>query len=217
MTLLVGTQGVKSVIAGQFTVHPQTSLLNRIKAALDVGHILGEFGVKTVAPDSKFSVPNVLLDLGLRLVPMPAHEHCGQAVCRWINAIYGCTHHHGQLDDATHKELNALFGVGNAAALNHLGLMMKRRRAVDHTGNDPYLPNVERLALPILLLQGKLNYIFHPSGSAKTLKWLQKANGRSFYERRVLDDYAHLDTLIGKNAARDVSGAIADRFEKTGA
>ena len=55
--------------------------------------------------------------------------------------------HCNDANDATHKELNALFGVGNAAALNHLGLMMKRRRAVDHTGNDTYLPNVERLAL----------------------------------------------------------------------
>ena len=107
---------------------------------------------------------------------MPAEEHCGQAVCRWINAIYGCTHRHAQLNDATHRALNEMFGFGNIDSLQHLSLMMRRGLAVTHTGGMDYFEHPERIAdTRLLLLQGSQNYIFHPVGSLKTLRWLRDA------------------------------------------
>jgi cholesterol oxidase len=174
-------------------------------------------GLRKVAPFTGFSLPNTALDLALRAVPMPRAERCGKALCRWINAIYGCTHTHAQLDDATHERLDDLFGVGNLAALGHMGTIMQHRLAVDRHGDDVYTRHPERLRLPLLLVQGEKNYIFRPGGSMRTLRWLQAANEPSLYERLVLPGYAHLDALVGRDAATEVFPALRahlDRFNR---
>jgi cholesterol oxidase len=208
---------VRSAVCMQFTLHPVTSLLNQTKAALGVGALLGNIGLDRVAPFTGGSVLRKALDLGLRAVPMPAGERCAKPVCRWINAIYGCTHTHDQLNDATHDQLDNMFGVGNLRALDHMAVIMKARRAVAADGADAYVAHPERMRLPILLVQGERNYIFHPEGSLRTLRWLQDANDAALYERVVLPGYAHLDALVGRDAASDVFPAVSshlDRFNR---
>lgn len=218
MALASGLPDVRSAVCMQFTLHPSTSFLNLAKSDLRVSKLLGRLGMRRVAPLTGPDVPDTLLDLGLRVVPMPRAERCGKALCRWINAIYGCTHAHEQLDDATHDHLDDLFGVGNLAALDHLGTIMHRRLVVDSAGRDVYTRHPERMALPILLVQGDRNYIFHPEGSMRTLRWLQSAaRDPGQYERLVLPGYAHLDALIGRRAHRDVFPRLAahlDRFNR---
>jgi cholesterol oxidase len=198
----------------QFTLHPETSLLNRAKAALGVGSLLGALGLNRVAPFTGGSALKKLLDLGLRAVPMPAGERCAKPVCRWINAIYGCTHTHEQLNDATHAQLDNMFGVGNLRALDHMAVIMKARKAVAADGTDSYVTHPERLRLPILLVQGQRNYIFRPEGSLRTLRWLQEANDPALCERVVLPGYAHLDALIGRDAPTDVFPMVSSHLDR---
>jgi cholesterol oxidase len=147
---------------------------------------------------------------------MPAEEGCGQAVCRWINAIYGCTHHRARLNEATHRALNEMFGVGNLEALRHLALMMRAGAAVTHSGGSDYFEHPERFAgTKLLLLQGRHNYIFHPDGTLRTLGWLREHNRQGHYERIVLPRYAHLDAIVGARAAVEVYPQIADFFDRT--
>lgn len=214
MALAAGLADVRSAVCMQFTLHPVTSYLNLVKATLGIGHRLRALGVRHVAPFTGRTLPNVLADLALRLVPMPTDERCGKAVCRWVNAIYGCTHRHDQLDQETHEELDQMFHVGNVEALNHLARMMTARAAVDRDGREAYLAHPTRLALPMLLVQGELNYIFRPRGSLRTLRWLQAANDPSLYERVVLPGYAHLDALIGRDAPRDVFPLISAHLDR---
>jgi cholesterol oxidase len=200
------------------TLHPVTSMLNQVKAALGVGKMLGWVGLRQVAPFRGRTLMHTVLDQALRAVPLASDERCGKATCRWVNAIFGCTHRHAQLDDATHDLLDEMFGVGDLTALLHLTRMMQRRGVVAADGSDVYRAHPERgLRLPILLVQGAHNDIFHPEGSLRTLRWLQAANGQSLYERVVLRDYAHLDALIGRDAHRDVYPLLSrhlDRFNR---
>jgi cholesterol oxidase len=215
MALGAGLGGVRSAVAMQFPLHPATSYLNQVKSVLKVDRALKWLGQHKVAPLTRVDVPNTALDLALRAVPMPMSERCDKALCRWINAIYGCTHTHAQLNDATHDHLDDMFGVGNLASFGHLGLIMQRRLAVDGAGRAAYTSHPERMRLPILLVQGEENYIFHPEGSMRTLRWLRTANDPTLYERVVLPGYAHLDALIGRDAAADVFPRISahlDRF-----
>jgi cholesterol oxidase len=215
MALAAGLEDVRSAVCMQFTLHPVTSHLNRFKAAVRIDRAMSAIGTHLVAPLAGLKAGNVALDLALRTVPMPRSERCGKALCRWINAIYGCTHTHEQLDDATHEALDDMFGVGNLAALSHMGTIMQRRLAVDVDGDEVYTRHPERLRLPILLVQGEKNYIFRQPGSMRTLRWLQTANEASLYERAVLPGYAHLDALVGRNAAIDVFPRLRahlDRF-----
>ena len=187
MAILAGLQGIRTAVCAQFPMHPSTSVFNQVKSRLHTAGAFRALGVGGLAPDIRRSLPDELVDLGLRTLPMPAEEHCGQAVCRWINAIYGCTHRHAQLNDATHRALNEMFGFGNIDSLQHLSLMMRRGLAVTHTGGMDYFEHPERIAgTRLLLLQGSQNYIFHPVGSLKTLRWLQDRNPGGDYQREVL-------------------------------
>jgi len=205
---------VRSAVCMQFTLHPVTSLLNRTKATLGVGTLLGRVGLERVAPFTGGSVLKKLLDLGLRALPMPTGERCAKPVCRWINAIYGCTHTHDQLNDATHDQLDNMFGVGNLRALDHMAVIMKASKALAADGADAYTSYPERLRLPVLLVQGERNYIFRPEGSLRTLRWLQVANDPSLYERVVLPGYAHLDALVGRDAATDVFPFLSGHLDR---
>ena len=215
MALAAGmASDVRSAVCMQFMLHTSTSALNQVKAAAKVDRVLARIGLDKVAPFTGIDVPNTALDLLLRGVPMPRAERCGKALCRWVNAIYGCTHAHTQLNDATHDALDDLFGVGNLPALGHMGTIMQRRLAVDSHGDDVYTRHPERMRLPILLMQGEKNYIFRPPGSMRTLRWLQTANEPSLYERAVLPGYAHLDALIGRNAATEVFPLISGHLDR---
>jgi cholesterol oxidase len=115
------------------------------------------------------------------------------------------THRHAQLNDATHDALNSMFGFGNIDSLDHLSRMMREGRAVTHTGGPDYFSHPERFAgTSLLLLQGTQNYIFHPAGTQRTLRWLRERSPRGDYHRELLPGYAHLDAIVGARAAIDV-------------
>ena len=136
---------------------------------------------------------------------------------RSVNAIYGSTHRHEQLNEATHDLMGELFGVGDLTALDHIRKIIQHRGAIAEDGSDVYLTHPERLRLPLLLVHGERNAIFHPEGSLRTLRWLQESNDASLYERVVLPGYARLDALIGRNASHDVFPVLSahlDRFNR---
>lgn len=217
MTLLSGTEGIRSAVCAQFTVLPVTSRLNKAKAALHLGSGMARLGITRLSSDSAVGLADMVMDLALRPVPLPRGERCGLAVCRWINAIYGSTHVHDQLDDATHREISNLFGVGNLTGLRHLILMLQHGRCVAADGTDRYLPHVERLDLPIHFLSGTRNYIFHPEGTRRTLEWLHGAFGPERAARNFsvtyLEGYGHLDAIIGRRASVDVFPHILEHLD----
>jgi cholesterol oxidase len=215
MAILNGLPGIRTAVCAQFPMHPSTSVFNQVKSRLHTAGDFGRLDVGGLSPDIHASLPDELLDIALRTLPMPAEERCGQAVCRWINAIYGCTHRHAQLNDATHRALNEMFGFGNIDSLQHLSLMMRRGLAVTHTGGMDYFEHPERIAgTSVLLLQGSQNYIFHPVGTLKTLRWLTACNPQGDYQREVLQGYAHLDAIIGTRAAVDVYPRIVNFLDQ---
>jgi cholesterol oxidase len=216
MAKIGGLEGVRSAVCSQTTLFTPTSLLNRVKARMYIPETLQLLGVRNVMPNDERKVANALLDIALSVVPMPRDERCGLAVCRWINAIYGMTHHHAQLNDATHRAIDDYFGVANLTAFKQIALLMKKGYVVDHEGRNVYLAHPERLDIPLHFLIGKQNDIFFPEGALKTWEWLRRHHPgtRDQYTKTELPDYAHLDCFIGKNAATDVFPTIFEHLER---
>ena len=215
MAMLAGLQGVRSAVCSQVTALLNPGLQMRIKLTLPVEPLLDLLKIKSLTPDDRRTFRNMLLDVLLRAVPMKREERCGQALCRWINTIYGKTHRHAQLNDATHRALHAMFGVGALAPGKQFAKSMRKGYAVDQHGKNTYIPNAEGLAIPLLFLHGAENSFFLPKGSERTFDWLCEENGSSFYKREVLPGYAHLDTFLGKNSHIDVYPTILDHLEET--
>jgi cholesterol oxidase len=215
MAILAGMRGVRTAVCAQFPVHPASSVFNMVKSQIRTADVLGTLGVDGLAPDTRPSLRDEMLDIALRALPMPAEEQCGQAVCRWINAVYGCTHRHAQLNEATHRAINDMFGFGNIDTMEHLSLMLRKGHAVTHSGGMDYFDHPERMAgTRLLLLQGMRNYIFHPVGSFRTWRWLRAQNPQGDYQRKELPGYAHLDAIVGARAATDVYPLIAEFLDR---
>ena len=215
MAILAGLQGIRTAVCAQFPLHPASSVFNMVKSQIHTADVLGTLGIDHVSPDTRPSLRDETLDIALRALPMPAEERCNQAVCRWINAIYGCTHRHAQLNEATHRAINEMFGFGNIETMEHLSLMLRKGHAVTHNGGMDYFDHPERMAgTRLLLLQGMHNYIFHPVGSFRTWRWLRSQNPQGDYQRKELPGYAHLDAIVGSRAAIDVYPYIAQFLDR---
>ncbi len=219
MALLDGqnamTGKVRSAVCAQFSLHPVAGGTPVPEADVSVGSLIDAVNRQLLHPDTDQTVGNVVLELALHTVPAPEGEDCEQPVCRWINAIFGMTHRHAQLDEATHKALPEMFGVASIRCLEHLGLMMQKGRAVDARGRDRYLQHPELLRdVPVHFLAGEGNYIFRPEGTDRTVAWLTKHNGPGNYSMRILPGYGHLDALVGKDVAHDVFPDVVDHLDR---
>jgi cholesterol oxidase len=216
MALLAGLRGVRTAVCSQFVVHVEQPIAQQFKAWAHTADILKGIGISFLTPNVDFSddvLANVF-DVALRLYP--TYEHCDSPVCRRILFMYGEVYRHSQLNEATHRAIHEMFGIGNMTTFQHLTRLIRERRAVDKHGRDVYMPNVKQLkGIRISLLQGPLNGIFSPAGSEKTYEWLCQANGPELYTRRVIESYGHMDCFIGRDAARDVFPMILEELEKT--
>ncbi len=215
MAMLAGLKGVRSAVCSQVTVMLKPGRQMRIKLKLPVEPLLELIDLETLEPDDRRTFRNYLLDVLLRAVPVPREERCGQALCRWINVVYGNTHRHAQLNDATHRALHAMFGVGDLTAGKQFGKAMRRGYAVDKNGDDVYRKNPKGLAIPLLFLHGEKNRFFLPEGSELTYNWLCSKNDPGLYKREVLRGYAHLDTFLGRDSHIDVFPTILEHIEET--
>ena len=107
-----------------------------------------------------------------------------------------------------------MFGVANVTAFKQIARILNKGFAVSADGEDCYLPNYERLNMPIAFIHGAKNRIFLPEGSKKTFDFLCEKNGPENYVRRVIPDYAHMDCFIGKRADKDVYPIILEELDK---
>ena len=137
-------------------------------------------------------------------------------MCRWIFAFYGPTHHHGQLNAATHADLGRLFGVADLEALDHIGRMIRTGQSVDRDGNDVYLaPRRAAATSRSCSWPGTRTGSSSPRRRCGRCAGCRTPTDPDLYRRVVLPDYAHLDGFIGRNAAVDVFPHILEHLEAT--
>ena len=214
MAILSGLEGVRSAVCSQFAVHPHTSLLNRLKNTFHVVDVFHAVGISQLTPEKGRGLKARAIDLAAGLLPIPRGEACQVPMCRWLNAIFGLTHTHDQLNAETHEGLTNAFGTGKVTPLRQLAKMTQKQKAVDHNGKNTYLPNVDRLGIPLLFIQGSKNYIFRPKGMTKTLRWLRTHHDPALFELLYLDGYAHLDGFVGRSASVDVFPTIIKHLDQ---
>lgn len=213
MAVLAGMTGVRSAVCSQLTLFPVAPALTDTKAAMRLASLLYAAGDHFWQTDAEAQKKmEVALDEFMRFYP--THEGCTSAVCRRILFLYGEVFHHANLNDATHEAIHEMFGRANLTALKHLTRMIQKGHVVDRLGQDVYLPNASRLALPISFIHGEINHMFLPRGSEQTYEFLRQKNGPQWYTRTVIPHYAHMDCFIGRDSARDVFPIVAAELDK---
>lgn len=219
MAMLSGLHGVRAAVCSQIACHIDTPPLTRVKAAARLDRLLDTLRIETMTArtPSNGAGAGRLLDNALRLMPASRGEACRSEVCHRITLLYGLLYQHRNLNTLTHDALHEMFGTANVGSLNHLATMVRAKHIVDAAGRNIYLPHVDRLGIPISILHGAENDCFLPSSTERTVEWMAAANGSSFYDRRVIPGYGHIDCIFGRDAARDVFPYVVERLDLTAA
>ncbi len=216
MSRLAGLEGVRALVCSQLSTHPVTTLLTRVKAELRLADMMDMVGIDTLDTNPGTGPIRRLMDLLVRAVPVDPEERCDSPVCQRIFALYGPSYRHACLAPATHAAIPAMFGISSVPAFRHISRILRTGHVVDASGQDTYLPEIDRLAMPILFLAGEKNRLFLPETTKRLYDMLCERFGDDGFERRVFAGYAHMDCFLGQNAARDVYPDILGFFARHG-
>jgi len=218
MSILNGLAGVRSVICSQTAMDFYTPRVTRIKAGLYMPDLLKMVGIKSMNSyvDTHSDWKQKLFDMALKFQLVEAEERCQSATCHRITFMYGHLYEHDKINPATHSSLHELFGVANMAAFDHLAVMIRKKHLVTEKGKNSYLPNIENMQLPFLMIHGEENQCYLPKSTEKSLFRLINANGNEYYDRVIIPDYGHIDCIIGANAVNDVYPHILAHLQKYG-
>ncbi|MGH0256294.1 alpha/beta fold hydrolase [Sinorhizobium meliloti] len=219
MAMLKGLEGVRAAVVSQIAVDvfvpwwPQ-----RLLAHLRLPNLMALFGIKAV--DARASTKDrwwlKALDRVIRIVlPTEGEERNQSATSNRITALYGPLYEHAQLNQSTHIDgLPEMFGKANIKAFKQLAAIARKTFIVDAGGEDVYREREEKLKLPICFIHGAENHCFLPKSTQTTYDRLVRKYGADLYKRHVIPGYGHIDSIFGKNAARDVYPHILQHLER---
>lgn len=146
-------------------------------------------------------------------------EHCDSDVCHRVTFTYSLLWSHRNVNELTHDTLQEWNGFVHATRLKHYSLSMRKGRLVDKDGHDKYVPDfnskhrldserylaaIKHLDLPILYFSGAKNVCWDPETTQDSFKRCQEVNPNQHYERFEVENYMHLDCIMGSVAAQDV-------------
>lgn len=217
MSLLRGLEGVRAAVFSQVSTDVLVGPLAQLAARFRANQVLSLIGCRSITPDVSSSpgLRTRILNWMLQEYPLDEEEQCENPVCHRITAIYGLMWEHSRIDPSVHDHLSSLFGPANIRGLSQLSLLARRQHLVNRHGEEVYLPHLDRLALPVLLLHGSDNMCVLPHSTARTLRRLQRANDADLYRRDVIPGYGHVDCILGRNAHQDVYPSILEHLEAT--
>ena len=214
--------GVRSAVISQISTDvivpyfPQRMLAQlrapSLFSAVGIDHVNARAGV---ADGAAGRIADALIRV---LVPFRREERSRNATSNRITALYGRLYETGQLNNLTFEAaLPEMFGEANIAAFKQLARIARAGTIVDADGGDIYMPNLDRMAIPITFIHGELNRCFLPESTARTVAKLSERNGAALYDRHVIPGYGHIDCIFGKTAATDVYPRILAHLERTAA
>jgi cholesterol oxidase len=213
MAQTLGLQGVRSAICSQLTLHPKLPMLNHIKGRLYLANLIKAAGFDTLTTTFTDNFAERAFDVLLRLYPSRYQRSANPTLHR-ILFLYGDVIKLEKLNRATYDAIPEMFGPANLTTFLHLSHIARAGHAVGPRGEDCYLPHADRLNIPITFLHGAENHLFLPPGSEETMRFLAARNGAGLYNRHVVQNYAHMDCFLGRNADRDVYPIVAAELEK---
>ncbi|MER8839689.1 alpha/beta fold hydrolase [Mesorhizobium sp. M0913] len=221
IAMLSGLAHVRAAAISQISIHAVVPWWpQRVLAHLHAADAMHMFGISLVDARAMVdrSVLQRLVDETIGFVyPFRREDRSHSLTSRRITALYGQLYELGQLNQATLDAMPEMFGQANVTAFRHLSKIARAGHVVRANGTDDYLrdSNLRNFAIPTLFVHGALNRCFAPSGTRKTIEALSRVNGRRLYDRREIAETGHIDTIFGKNAARDVYPSIVAHLDHT--
>jgi cholesterol oxidase len=220
MAMLSGLQGVRAAAISQISTHAVVPWWpQRLLAFLHAPDLMAAAGVSLV--DARGSVSRTKLEKAMDgligfAYPFRAEDRSHDLTSRRITALYGQLYELSQLNQATFAALPEMFGEANLTAFRHLSAIARAGHVVRADGTDDYLRDdkLRGFAIPTLFVHGALNRAC-AAGHAQDHRGAVAGQRPPLYDRREIAETGHIDSIFGKNAARDVFPAIVAHLDRT--
>ena len=140
---------------------------------------------------------------------LPKSYSCDNPACHRQSATFGDLIFHARVNAATHALMGDLVPECLTAFLQDVANWARKPDIL----TDEDRNHLDRLRLPILFISGAENRMFVPLATELTFNLLCEANGADSYQRKVYNDFGHLDSYIGEDANTaiwpDLAAALA--------
>lgn len=141
--------------------------------------------------------------------------------CKRISGLMSRSYSHDQLLEKTHAKLDHYFGRGNVGVFLQGVKCMAYERLVNADGQNVYVTDeaiLRYMNMPLMLMHGQRNVLFDPESLSRS--WTQLA--RVFGPNQAaaansllpVDDHAHVDLILGKNAPTAVFPHVLRHFDQ---
>ncbi|XP_054752962.2 uncharacterized protein LOC129258758 [Lytechinus pictus] len=225
---------IRCFISSQAGFSLTVGALNRAKSSAHLPTLLYGIGIKGISayPDNPNSwnqcIVNHFVDMVATLTT-DVREHCDSEVCHRVTFTYSLLWSHRNVNELTHDTLQEWNGFVHATRLKHFALSMRKGRLVDEGGHDKYVPDfnsrhrleskkyreaLKHLDIPILYFSGANNVCWDPETTRDSFERCKEVNPDQHYERFEVENYMHLDCIMGSTASRDVFPRLMDFLEK---
>ncbi|KLU92268.1 cholesterol oxidase [Magnaporthiopsis poae ATCC 64411] len=150
-----------------------------------------------------------MLNQALRLYPDRRRELCNNASCHRCTLVFGRCWNHGNLNEATHRQIDRFFGGVNMNLLNLLMKMGSDGHAMDNDYTQLTTEeNINRLrGISFLLFVGKENAVLSTESTLRTFETLQGHFGadslRSSPAPSATSSPTPGDALLGSDLKRE--------------
>lgn len=212
--------GLAGVIAQGVFLTPKVSGSSRVRVLLGSELI----GGRVTHLDSDFRKVGLWSKRTLLYAALSRKGDCTDPTCRMVQHGWGMgakLFEHDHLDPRTHDRLADLFGAIGLSTLPHLRQMELAHAVVRFNLDDErYAPLPEnaldsagRIDCPVLLLSGSRNEAW-PGANRLCHQVLAEREPGLDVRYVEIPSYGHLDTFIGRGAALDVFGHIADFLDE---
>ncbi|KAL4979518.1 hypothetical protein BDW66DRAFT_127632 [Aspergillus desertorum] len=146
------------------------------------------------------------LDFLVSLYPVPRRDRCTSPSCRRTSFAFGLLWNHENLDRRVHDNIDKFLTGTFTKSLKHITRMGCTGSCLDNNFNSLLTRrNLESIhGVPILFMSGSENQVFSPESTLRDYELLRRSFGERLYRRFLVQGYGHLDTIVGKDAHRDV-------------
>lgn len=191
---------VSRIVASQVALHLVFNRVGRIKQWSYVDRLIPpRTMLHARPPEVTHSLGDILVSVLAPIIPKSYKG--GAKACHRHSVMFGDLQHIQRLNQATVELMGSLIPECSMSFLRDAAELarMDQSCALDSTDHK----HLDRLSLPIVYVVGEHNNMFVPESTRRTFELLCAHNGAEHYGRVVIDDYGHIDCVVGETADRD--------------
>lgn len=192
----IDPDSIHSFVASQVALHLHMTPVGTVKLKARLDKLLpGGDMIHQEPAQAKVRIADLAVSVLSHV--LPKSYSCDSAVCPRHSATFGDLILHSRVNKATHDIMGELIPECIAGFLKDVAVWSRKTTVLTREDRD----HMDRLKVRTLFVSGSENRMFVPRSTETTYELLCELNGPSLYERKVYQNFGHLDCYVSDAAA----------------